>query len=423
MKLKTALIATVAFMFLSGVMAGADQLSDLKTQVESLEQKVEGLESKQKEQDLTLEKVPEIVESVEGLRSQPSAREVVSQAMGNQATIGGHFKFYLADQARGDVNDQSQHNSFSMGISELWLYVNKSVTDWLQITVAPEIAVMAEATPSLGGEITRSNSSSMDVDLDEAFMTVRLPGMFELKVGAFYPLFCEEYATKSWWHEQYHNNNGLVTLQAMQSTGLELYRNFDFENFSLPMSFSLVNGESRGLDQDSRFTDNNSAKTAMLHLAPEFFVAEGRLRMLGSAGYGRWDNEGDYDAYQWAAGFEYTRSSLSLSSEYLLRWREALPLTGGGTEDGEDKGWYAKVKYSYNTKVRFVLKYSDVDLWATSTSALLTDNYKTVSLAGGWWVTDSSTIIPQIEYVDAERSNSQITLKYTRYTLGWRTTF
>lgn len=423
MNVKNALILSVAFLFLTGVMASADDMSDLKTQVETLEQKIEGLEAKEKEQDQKIEKVPEIIESVESLQNQPSSQSVVSKAIGNQASIGGHFKFFLADQTRGDVNDRSQHNSFSMGISELWLYVNKTMTDWLQITVAPEIAVMAEATPSLGGNITRSTSSSVDVDLDEAFMTVRLPNMYELKVGAFYPMFSEEYANKSWWHEQYHNNEGLVTLQAMQSTGLELYRNYDFENFSLPVSVALFNGESRGLVQDTRFTDNNSAKTAMVHLAPEFFVYQGRLRLMGSGGYGRWDNDGDNDAYQWAAGAEFTRASVSLSSEYLMRWREALPLTGGGTKDGEDKGWYAKVKYSYSSKIRFVLKYSDVDLWSTSTNALLTDNYKVVSLAGGWWVTDSSTIIPQIEYVDAERSSSPLTLTYIRYTLGWRTTF
>jgi hypothetical protein len=423
MNWKTALIATFALLFLSGAIAGADELSDLKTQVGDLQNKIEALEKKQREQDQEIEKVPEIAESVEALQDQPSAREVIAEAIGKQATIGGHFKFYLADQSTGEVNGEDQHNSFGMGISNLWLYINKGLTDWLQITVAPEIVVLAEATPSLGAPITRTTSADVKIDLDEAFMTARLPKMFELKAGAFYPLFSEEYATKSWWHEQYNQNNGLATLQAMQSTGLELYRNFDFENFSLPVSFALINGEDRGVIQDTRFTDNNSAKTGLLHLAPEFFVFGGRLRLMGSAGYGRWDDAGDKDAYQWAAGAEYTRSSLSFSGEYLSRWREALPLLGGGTEDGEDKGWYVKVKYSYNEKLRFVLKYSDVDLWYASTDQLLTDNYKALSLAGGWWITDSSTIIPQIEWVDAERSGTVDTLEYWRYTLGWRTTF
>lgn len=413
MNVKTVFFMTFALLFICSALGYSDELSDLKQKVEALE--------KSREQDK--EKITELNDSVNELLNQPSANTVVSNALGKQTTVGGHFKFFLADQARGDVNDDSQHNSYSAGITELWIYINKTVTDWLQINVAPNVVVLAEATPALGSPISRPTSGGVDVDLDEAFMTVRLPNMYELKAGAFYPMFSEDYATKSWWHDQYHNNNGLVTLQAMQSTGVELYRNYDFESFSLPLSLGLFNGESRGVSQDTRFTDNNSAKTVMAHAGPEFFVSDGRLRLMGSAGYGRWDDQGDNDAYQWAAGAEYSKASVTLTGEYLYRWRENLPLTGGGTEDGEDKGWYIKAKYAHSSTLRFVLKYSDVDLWAVSSTRLLTDSYKEVSLAGGWWITDSSTIIPQVEYVDADRSSSSITLEYVRYTLGWRTTF
>ncbi len=160
--------------------------------------------------------------------------------------------------------------------------------------------------------------TDVDIDLDEAFLTVRLPKMFELKAGAFYPFFSEEYATKSWWHEQYNQNNGLATLEAMQSTGLELYRNFDFENFSLPVYLALINGESRGLIQDTRFTDNNSAKTGLRASGTGIFRFRWPPAADGFRRYGRWDDDGDNDAYQWAAGAEYTRSSLSLSGEYFI---------------------------------------------------------------------------------------------------------
>ncbi|MGA6926654.1 MAG: hypothetical protein WBY88_13275 [Desulfosarcina sp.] len=423
MNWKTAWITIFALLLIGAGAAGADELTDLKSQVGDLETKIEALEKKQQEQDQQLEKVPEIEESVEEIQDQPSAREVVSDAVGKLPTIGGHFKFYLGDQSTGEVNGEDQHNSFGLGVSNLWIYINKTLTDWLQISVAPEIVVLAEATPRLGSDITRATSADVDIDLDEAYLTARLPMMFELKAGAFYPMFSEEYGTKSWWHEQYHQNNGLATLEGWQSTGIELYRNFDFANFSLPVSLGFLNGEGRGTDQDSRFTDNNSAKSGLLHLAPEMFLFSGRLRVMGSFGYGRWDDEGDKDSYQWAAGAEYTRSSISVSGEYMNRWREALPLLDGGTEDGEDNGWYAKVKYSPTDKWRFVLKYSDVDLWSASTDQLLTDNYQSLAFTVGWWITESSTIMPQIEYVDADRSDTDITLEYFRYTLGWRTTF
>ena len=423
MNWKTAWITIFALLLIGAGVAGADELTDLKSQVGDLEKKIEALEKKQQEQGQQLEKVPDLEESIEEIQDQPSARSVVAGAIDKLPTIGGHFKFYLGDQSTGDVNGEDQHNSFGLGVSNLWIYINKALTDWLQLSVAPEIVVLAEATPRLGSNITRATSADVDIDLDEAYLTVRLPRMFELKAGAFYPMFSEEYGTKSWWHEQYNQNNGLVTLQAWQSTGLELYRNFDFANFSLPVSLAFLNGEGRGTTQDSRFTDNNSAKSGLLHVAPEMFLFGGRLRVMGSFGYGRWDDEGDKDSYQWAAGAEYTRSSISVSGEYMNRWREALPLLGGGTEDGEDKGWYAKIKYSLSDKWRFVLKYSDVDLWSASTDRLLTDNYQSLAFTVGWWITDSSTIMPQIEYVDADRSDTDITLEYFRYTLGWRTTF
>lgn len=423
MKLKAIFPIVGAILLLCAGVLSSDELSDLKTQVSQLEQKVEKLESKQQEQAKEIEKVPEVTESVEQLKTQPSAAEVVANAIGKQTNIGGHLKFFLADQSIGKLNEERQHNSFSMGISNFWIYLNKNVTDWLQLTVAPEIMVMAEATPTLKNNITRSGSANIEIDFDEAYMTARLPHEFELKAGAIYPLFIEEYGNKSWWHEQYNANTGLVTLEAWKSMGLELYRNFNFENFSLPVYLSLLNGEDRGIIQDSRFTDNNSAKNVLLHVAPEFFAFDSRFRFMGSLGGGRWDDDGEKDAFQWAAGTEITYSDYSFSGEYIYRRRQDLPLTGGGMEDGTDKGYYLKAKYTLDPKWRFLVKYSDVDLWAASGNSLKTDNYKSVSGAVGFWLTESSTIIPQVEYVDAKRKDDTDTLKYWRYTLGWRTTF
>ncbi len=415
MKYTAAVLGACLFLIVNSNLAFADELSELKQQVEALQKKIEAMEEKQKVQ----------AESVEKIQKQPSAYEVVSEQLSKQVNIGGHLKFFLADQSRGEVNDDSQHNSFAGGVSNLWLYFSKNLTDWMQITVAPEISVEAAATPSLGANLDRSGSSNVDIDLDEAYITTRLPWwQIEMRTGAIYPLFSEEYGTKAWWHEQYNANNGLVTLEAWQSMGIELYKNFEFENFSLPVYFyPFLNGEDRGAIQDKRYTDNNTAKSMLLHTTPEFFAFGSRIRLLGSAGYGRWDDDGDKDAYQFAGGADVTYSSFNLSGEYMYRWREELPLTGGGTEDGEDKGWYIKAKYTLNPQWRFLLKYSDVELWATGADELLTDHYQTISAAINYWITDSSTIIPQIEYVDASQQGSSETLNYWRYTLGWRTTF
>ena len=413
MKSFVTVIITFALLFSISAITKADELEDLKNQLMELQKKIEEIEKKQKEQ----------AKSVEKIKKQPSARTVVEEALGNQVTIGGHLKFFLADQSFGERNDLNQHNSFSAGINDLWLYFSKGLSDWIQITVAPEIHVEAGATPALGSDITRSGSANVDIDLDEAYMTLQLPKQVQLKAGAFYPMFSEEYATKNWWHEQYNASNGLVTLEAWQSIGIEAYRNFDFDQFSLPVYLSLINGEDRGVNQVSRFTDNNNAMNFLAHAAPEFYAYGSRLRILGSAGVGRWDDEGENKQYEFSIGADATKGGLNVSGEYLYRWREDLPLLGGGTKDGEDKGWYVRANYTLNPQWRFLIKWSDVDLWSTSTDTLLTDNYKTLSAAINYWITSNSTIIPQIEYVDADRSDGSEDLQYFRYTLGWRTTF
>ncbi|MGE5311815.1 MAG: hypothetical protein ACM3MN_08740, partial [Nitrospirota bacterium] len=259
MKVTVVLVAICALLLLNPGTTRSDELSDLKDAVQKLQKRIDDLEKKQKEE----------AEAVKEVKARPSPREAVAEALAKQVTVGGHLKFFLADQSLGTVttaslDDDSQHDTFSAGVNDLWLYFGKKLTDWLQITVAPQIHVSAGATPLLGGNIERSKNASIDVDLDEAYMMARLPRGFEVKAGAIYPYFSEEYATKTWWHEQYHGNEGLMTLEAWQSTGIEIYKTFEFASFSLPVYFyPFLNGENRTFDQDdqpSRFTDNNSAK-------------------------------------------------------------------------------------------------------------------------------------------------------------------
>ncbi len=405
MKITVVLIIACAFLLFNTGIAGSQDVSDLKRQLDELQKKIEELEKKQEEQAKEAGKVSE---SVEEIQQQPSAYEVVSEALGKQTVVGGHLKFFLADQSRGDVttstlDDDSQHNSFAAGVSDLWLFFNKQLNDWMQITLAPQFHVEAAATPTLGSNITRSGSANVDVELDWGYLGLRLPWDLELKAGAIYPYFSEEYASRIWWDEQYNANNGLVTLESWKSTGVELYRNFDFESFSLPVYVYYLNGEDRGIFQDKRYTDNNSAKSGLVHVAPEFFAFGTRIKLLGSFGYGRWDNDGDNDSYQAAGGADLKYGAFALSGEYMYRWREDLPLTGGGTENGEDKGWYIKGLYSFNPQWRILLKYSDVDLWSSGQTSLATDNYKTFSAAANWFITESSIIMPQIEYVNADQ--------------------
>ena len=420
MKLRVAVVTACAFIFLTAGLAMPDELSELKEKIQMLQEtidelktKVEELKEKQEAQAEEIEKVTELEESVEELQNLPSQ---VTEKLAKGIKMGGHLKFYMLDRSKGERNNIDQKNNTSAGIHDLYLYFSKTLTDWLSLDVVPKVTVLASATPGLGGDIARSSSSSVDIDLDEAYVTMRLPKEVELKVGAFYPFFSEEYARQSWWHEQYHGNNGLLTLQSWRSNGIEVYRNFDFEKFSLPIYLYYLNGD----NNDSRFVDNNGGKNLLAHIAPEFFF--GKLRLLGSFGWGKWDNEDDYDSFQYALGANLNYKSLNILGEYLRREREEVSLTGGGRADGINEGYYIRGMYTFNPKWRVVAKWSDVDLYFPS-STMLTDDYKALSLAVNYWITQASTIIPQIEFVDAERSDGSESLEYLRYTLGWRITF
>jgi hypothetical protein len=421
MKLSIILATACVFLFLSSDPAKSDEVSDLSKKVEILQQtidelkaQVKELKKKQEVQAEEVEKVSELAESVEELQELPSQ---VAAELGEGVTIGGHFKAYILDRTDGERNNRDQNNNLSAGIHDLYLYFGKTLSDWLSLDVAPKISVLAGATPALGADITRATSASVDIDLDEAYMTMRLPYYeLETRVGAFYPFFSEEYARQTWWHEQYHGNNGLLTLQSWRSNGVEIYRNFDFEEFSLPVYLYWLNGD----NTDSRFVDNNGNKNLLLHVAPEFFA--GRLKLLGSFGYGEWDDNDDYGSLQYALGADMKSQKFSILGEYLYRGLDGVPLTAGGRADGNNEGYFIRVMYTFNPKWRALVKYSDVDLYSVSTT-MLTDNYKTTSFAVNYWITDGSTIIPQLEYVDADRSNGSESLEYLRWTLGWRTTF
>src|SRR5512134_4153299 len=104
MRFALALVMVCAILLLTAGSSRADELSDLKGQVEKLMQRIEELEKKQKEQAEEVKKVPKLEGSVEDLRKAPPASQVVEKALSKGVRIGGHFKFFLADQSVGESN-------------------------------------------------------------------------------------------------------------------------------------------------------------------------------------------------------------------------------------------------------------------------------------------------------------------------------
>ena len=413
-----------AFLFFSVGPAMSDEISDFGKKIEMLQKTIDELKGQVNElkekQEAQAEAHAEKAEEIDDLSEDVEALETLPEQMAAQLSkgvnIGGHFKAFMLDRSQGQRNDIDQNNNLSAGISDVWLYFSKRFNDWLSIDIAPRIEVLAAATPALGADISRATSASVKLGLDEAYISLRVPWELDLKVGAFYPMFSEEYARQTWWHEQYNGNNGLMQLQSWRSNGVQVYRNFDFEEFSLPVYLYWLNGD----NSYSRYVDNNGGKNLLAHVAPEFFG--GRFKVMGSVGFGKWDDNDKNGSLQWALESEAKYKGISLLAGYLHRGRDGVPLTGGNVADGDNKGWYVRGMYTFNSKWRALIKYSDVDLSFASTT-MLTDNYKTVTFAANYWIAGGSTIIPQIAYVDARRSDGSEKLEYWRYTLGWRTTF
>ncbi len=408
------LSSLLSLSFFTKTLFASDEIQELKSQIKSMEQviqslksRVEELESKQAIQSQEVAKIPEIKSSVEQLKDSP-----VSGNWFDNARLGGHFKMYLFDKADGKRNDSRQGTNISAGISHVYFFIDKDISDNTSISIQPDITVTAGATPSLGSNITRSSSASVTTSLFQAFIKTTMPGGLEIKAGQFTPLFAEEYGAQIWWDEQYHQNKGLVNLEAWHDMGIELYKSLEFKHFSMPTYFYLLNGE-------GQFVDNNDGKSIMLHVSPQV----SNFRLLGSLTYGKWDDGDTYNTYGYVSGFEYKYKKLTLRSEYMFKKYFNKPLVDKSLVDTESFGYYLKALYRFNPKWGAMVNYSDVQLPYLGERVIRHDDYEAVTLGLNYYFTESSIIMADISLVDADRSNDSESLNYYRTTLGWRTTF
>lgn len=389
-----------------------EQIRQLQSTIESLKIKVEDLEKKQSSQSGQVSKIPEISESVKKLKEEkPKGFSIEG------ARIGGHLKMFLFDQAQGKRNGAKQSSSTSAGISHFYLFIDKELTDSTSISIQPDITVNASATPALGSNISRAKSASTTTSIYQAFIKTRLNNGIEIKAGVMNPYFSEEYASQIWWDEQYHANKGIVDIESWSDAGIELYKNFEFKNWSLPSYLYLLNGNVT--NSNGKFVDNNDGKSILLHIAPEI----SNFRLFGSFGYGKWDDGNDYDTWRYASGLEYKYKKFTFRSEYLFNKFEDTSLSAGGKADTEKKGYYLKGLYRFTPKWRGYVNYSDVSLPYTSGSSLLKDTYKSTTLGLNYFFTNSSIIMGEVTHVNADRSDGSEKLNYYRSTVGWRTTF
>lgn len=431
-KASSILFVSGLLVFLSVGFAWADDVADLKEQIKILQEtinaqqktidtlsnKIQSVESKQEAQATEIKNVPKLAQKIDEQEAQP-------KSMFEGTHVGGHLKFTLLDRTQGKRNGVDQHNNLSGGIygmDNFFLFISKELTDWLKIDVVPQLDSTASATPAIGSNITRATSTSVTTRLYNAYMTVQLPKQYQLRAGLINAMYSEDYAKEIWWHELFNLPKGMCTLQSWHDSGAELYKNFDFDKWSLPVYLQALGGNS------DRNIDNNENKMALLHVAPEFFHSN--FRLLGSAAYGKWDTKDKENAIRNAVGFDWKYQKFNLRGEYFYWRKDAVVLrsTGTGpTADGLNKGYYIKGIYTLNPKWRAIVQQSYSNLYQaalTSTqNTMLSDKYLVYTLGLDFDVIPDSTIIAQYDHGNSHRSDGTESLKYDRITLGWRTTF
>lgn len=358
-----------------------------------------------------------------------------AKAQDEIVTVGGDLKFYLYDQSRGDYLYMAQdadtmeeyvvqgngHNNMSAGLSALYLYLSKDITDTLSVNVDPEIRVSAGATPRLGGGITRVTEEEIHIEFLRANLTWILPNDFQLKAGYLKPLFTWDYGYELFWHEEIHASYVTANswLSSWHDSGIELYKTFEPQGFSLPAYLYLLNGPDGGL------VDNNNGRSALIHVAPE--LMQGMVKLLGSYGFGKWDDAGKHDMQRYAFGININVGDLMLRSEYMGgKWEDKFLVKEKMLRDVSPSGYYVKALYQVIPDLKVLANYSHLAHDFSGfffTASGVGEVYDTYTLGLDYELADGITAILQYNMVDAGRDDGTAALDYNRLTLGIRATF
>ena len=379
-----------------------------------------------------------------------------TSAFAVELNFGGDLGFYLFDVSMGNGILPSR-DSMGNGIGTpypdttgrinmtfeshgLGLYWNVQLSEKVSVSALTEVGgTTTSATPRLGKKLgTQQGEAGTQkaLSVPEAYIQVMLPWDLQLSTGIIRPLFSEDYGAK----KGYQEANRLFKSSAnayggeWHDLGFELYKAFEpGGNISIPTYLYLLAGE-------EMYGDNNSNKTVLVHVAPEFW----KLRVLGSYAFGKYDAENEKAFTRYAAGLGGEFGNFWFRGEYF-----------GGTWDGvtaynqngaaidtitftrKPIAYYVKAGYNFiPDKLGLVLTYdqSSPD-WTTrgmlgytsNASGVTTDageSYTTLGATLQYWVIPGSSIL--VEYNRGMWKVGDGTLNkldFNRVTIGWRTVF
>ena len=281
------------------------------------------------------------------------------------------------------------------------------------------------ATPRFGNKISENKYSSAEPTFNEwrkAIISVVLPYNLEMAVGIVKPRFTWDYGSELFWEEELNGGKFSCNdfLGAMHETGIEFYKPFELSRVSLPAYLYLLNGGPGG--QKNLFNDNNGSPTVMLHVEPEI----GGLRLQGTLARGKWDEQNKYSMTRYSAGIQYVWSKLSARAEMAGGvWEKSIP--AAQLEDATPFGYYGKILYQALPWMTAMIHYDyakhNFNGFVTATPG--EEVYRTITPGLQFKVAQSSMIQIQYDIADWKQWGSvrDNTLKFNRFTVGWRSTF
>ncbi|MBI4712831.1 MAG: hypothetical protein HY762_05990 [Planctomycetes bacterium] len=374
----------------------------------------------------------------------------------NDVHIGGHIKMSLYDKSFGTSTvsgvdyDNADKGTTGFSSHTFILFISKNITDNLAIEIDPDYTLgSAGATPSLGkkiGEQRKSTSSSYsnsnagnipNLRLYQEYVKYNLPDYkLELKAGYINCLFTWDYGKELFWHEQINGGKASLYLGSWHDTGIEAYRNFELGAISMPVYLYLLNGSG-----GTSYTDNNSDKTIMFHVEPEFSGKLAGLKTFASYGFGNY-GDAEYLAnyttvttvpaalknkkyMRWALGASYAYQQFNVRAEYLGGIWQKYYNFGAATEEDQGKnGFLFKVFYKIiPDKLTGMLAY---DVYNTEANAAYREEYKTTTIGAQYELATAATLIfayDMADWKDDQTGTSADALDFNRVTMGLRITF
>lgn len=365
-----------------------------------------------------------------------------------QTSVGGDVKFYMFDISSGSsdittldslgnpvTTTHDTTDKATMGFRAVHILVSSDLSERVSFDIDTEIAVainaQSGATPSLGTKIGLQRpapSEELSVDFNKAYVKVFAPGDVEISAGVLRPLFTEDYGAERFFQEEYHGSMATANpwLGTWHDTGIELYKSFDvqlgeMQYASIPTYLYVLNG---GDYKSSKYTDNNKNKALLFHLAPEY----SGFRLMGSYGFGKWDDESKNKYQRYAFGIGGDIGNFWFRGEYMGgKWEDKRILLEGKNKDIKPFGYYMKIGYQViPDHLRALVDFSHAEHDFSGyfvTLSSLKETYTTITPSLNYFLAPGSVVILQTDIADWKNEDETSKLNFTRVTLGMRTIF